>query len=67
MTVEAFDDAVELAKRGAVKSCNGATDALQQALDAIIDADPRNINESVARAYETYAQYRCAEESVHNV
>jgi hypothetical protein len=57
MTVEEFEEAVELAKVGGMKSCNGATDAIVEALNAIIDADPQDVNESVTRAHSVYQAY----------
>lgn len=57
MTEGEFEEAVELAKRGIVKSCSGATDAIQEALDAIIDADPQDVNERVREAHEVYNDY----------
>jgi hypothetical protein len=55
--MEEFEEAVELAKEGTVRSCSGATDAIQEALDAIIDADPQDVNESVRMAYSVYEDY----------
>lgn len=64
MTAAEFDEAVELAKQGAVRSCSGATDAIQEALDAIIDADPLEQSERIREAYSVYQEY-CNEVGVN--
>lgn len=54
ITMKEFGHSVELAKQGCLRSCSGATEAIREALNAIIDADPQDLNQCVRDAYSTY-------------
>lgn len=57
MTPEEFEHAVKLAQQGAISSCNGATDEITAALNAIIDAYPQDQPEAVRKAHKVYQDY----------
>lgn len=54
MTMKEFGHSVELAKQGCLHSCSGATDAIREALNAIVDADPQDLNQCIRNAYSAY-------------
>lgn len=58
MSLQEFERAVWLASKGARQSCNGATDAIVEALDAIVDAHPDNVYQCVRKAYTAFWRER---------